>query len=120
MTHATYFFFKAINPEQGIEDFGANRKYSEMRTFLTDDPVRQIPGFGKLVLVLNVTELRVHLTTGLRDCGSIQMLRLYFSFHPETQLPTRLASGKYNCSVDYFACFRKHLDCNKRRECQGG
>nr|KAG5697926.1 hypothetical protein BaRGS_026864 [Batillaria attramentaria] len=34
-------------------------------------------------------------------------------------IPVRLAGGKWNCSVPYWADFRQHFLCNLNQECAG-
>ena len=46
--------------------------------------------------------------------------KMLVSFHTQTTLPQRLSSGLYNCSVDYYWRFQRHLDCNLKVECEGG
>ena len=53
------------------------------------------------------------------SCYSL-CIRLYFSFHPKSKAPTRLKTGLYNCSVDHYLRFQKHLDCNLKVECEDG
>ena len=64
-------------------------------------------------------------TEQLRLCASAKRkprncLIMRFSFHPKNQIPQRLSSGLYNCSVKYYWVFRRHLDCNKKVECEDG
>ena len=47
-------------------------------------------------------------------------LKLLFSFHPESQVPHKLSSGLYNCSVHHYWRFQQHLDCNLKVECEDG
>ena len=47
-------------------------------------------------------------------------IRIYFSFHPKRKAPIRLRTGLYNCSVDHYWRFQKHLDCNLKVECEDG
>ena len=40
-----------------------------------------------------------------------------FSFHPSSEVPQKLPSGRFNCS-SHYETFHHHLDCNLRVECQ--
>ena len=46
--------------------------------------------------------------------------KLLFSFHSDNEIPQRLSSGMYNCSVDYYWRFAQHMDCNLKVECEDG
>jgi hypothetical protein len=60
----------------------------------------------------------------------ILAFQLYYSFHPEGRVPYKtnktiktfelIGIDMYNCSVDYFPMFRKHLDCSGIIECERG
>ena len=52
-------------------------------------------------------------------CKSV-CLTVYFSFHPKSNVPQRLSSGLYNCSVDDYWRFRPHVDCNLKVDCEDG
>ena len=45
---------------------------------------------------------------------------MLFSFHAKNNIPKRLSSGLYNCSVDDYWRFQQHLDCNLKVECEDG
>ena len=49
--------------------------------------------------------------------GCFEML---LSFHPRVNVPQRLSSGLYNCSVEDYRRFQQHLDCNLKVECEDG
>ena len=50
----------------------------------------------------------------LRKRGCFEML---ISSHTKDRVPPRLSSGLYNCSVDYYWRFQRHLNCNMKVEC---
>ena len=55
------------------------------------------------------------------SCGDRPLCTMiYFSFHPKSKAPIRLKTGLYNCSVDHYWRFQKHLDCNLKVECEDG
>jgi hypothetical protein len=43
---------------------------------------------------------------------------LMFSIHPAQQTPVKTNTRRFDCSVDYFPHFRRHLDCNNVPECE--
>ena len=55
------------------------------------------------------------------DCSDLDVCwTMYFSFHPQSEAPQRLSNGLFNCSVDYYWRFQRHLDCNLKVECEDG
>ena len=52
--------------------------------------------------------------------GDKKCFKMEFSFHPKSKAPKILSSGLYNCSVDYYWRFRRHLECNLKVECEDG
>ena len=52
-----------------------------------------------------------------RDPGC---LTVYFSFHQKMNLPPKLSSGLYNCSVSDYWRFQHHLNCDLEVHCEDG
>jgi hypothetical protein len=51
----------------------------------------------------------------------ILVFLLYYSYFPEDKVPDQdVYTDLYNCSVNFFPMFRKHVDCNGVTECEGG
>ena len=48
------------------------------------------------------------------------LVTVHFSFHPRSEIPQKLSSGLYNCTVGYYWRFKEHLDCNLNVECEDG
>ena len=46
--------------------------------------------------------------------------KLLFSFHPDSAIPAKTASGKWNCSLAFWPQFQMHFPCNMVEECDGG
>ena len=46
--------------------------------------------------------------------------KLLFSFHPDSAIPAKTASGKWNCSLAHWPQFQMHFPCNMVEECDGG
>ena len=74
----------------------------------------------KVIRLYNTTRLSICLDTGLYSRISIPCLKLLFSFHHRGEVPLKLGSGKYNCSVGGYWKFQQHVDCNLKAECEDG
>nr|KAG5695272.1 hypothetical protein BaRGS_028207 [Batillaria attramentaria] len=46
--------------------------------------------------------------------------KMFYSFHPTSEIPQQLDTGLFNCSVPHYTSFRLHLDCNLETECTAG
>ena len=51
-------------------------------------------------------------------CYETHCFKMLHSFHPKSNVPQKVSSGLFNCSVDYYWRFKQHLECNLRVECQ--
>ena len=69
--------------------------------------------------IFNTEQLRTCVTL-VPKADADNCFKMRFSFHPKHKVPQRLSSGLYNCSVDYFWAFQKHLNCNMKVECEDG
>ena len=67
----------------------------------------------------NADLLRLCVILTLRQ-GDNTCFKMDFSFLPKLKAPKFLRSGLYNCSVDYYRTFAKHLHCNLKVECEDG
>ena len=47
-------------------------------------------------------------------------MKMLFSFHPAKTVPHRLEIGMYNCCVDDYWRFQRHLHCNLKVDCEDG
>jgi hypothetical protein len=80
----------------------------------------------KFTSVFNASSLMV-VISGVSLEPEILAFQLYYSFHPEDRVPYKtnktfkfIGIHKYNCSVEYFPMFQKHLDCSGMIECERG
>jgi hypothetical protein len=82
-----------------------------------DEEVTEIPRarhFKELFYATSFTVLYIMLPKLNARIGGF---KLAFTFHPSDNLPQKLESGYYNCSVDYYASFRRHFECTSQQEC---
>ena len=75
--------------------------------------------YDRHVEIYNTATLKLQLFIyGIRhDSNCMKML---FSIHPRHEKPQRKSNGLFNCSVDTYWTFQRHLDCNRKTECEDG
>ena len=68
--------------------------------------------------VQNITVQKPNVTNF--PCRNTTCFKMLFSFHPESRPPQKLPSGLFNCTGDTYRSFQKHLECNRKVECEDG
>lgn len=63
--------------------------------------------------------LRVHFVSKFKYNPNLGF-KAVFSYHKWSEVPTKLRSGLWNCSVSYYSDFKHHLECNLQLECHDG
>ena len=52
--------------------------------------------------------------------GERRVISLRFSFHHASEVPEKVADGRWNCSVPHWPHFRQHFPCDLEWQCQNG
>ena len=68
--------------------------------------------------VLHADVLYFHFVSD--DVVELSGFRLQFSFHPDSDVPKKTASGKWNCSLTLWPQIQMHFPCNMLEDCEGG
>ena len=72
------------------------------------------------VYVFHTHRITLQLRNYVSRCYDTDCFKTLFSFHSERNVPQKLSSGLFNCSVDDYWRFQQHLDCNLKVECEDG
>jgi hypothetical protein len=70
--------------------------------------------------VYHSSAIGVYYTKGVASAYLSVGFLMKYSFHKDSGTPSKLGDGMFNCSVDYYASFQQHLECNLVTECEDG
>jgi hypothetical protein len=68
----------------------------------------------------SLVSVRLHSMRKGSRMVEIASFKMLFTFHLHSRIPEKLEDGLFNCSVNFYPAFRRHLDCNLLKECLDG